>query len=58
MQKAEQCTVFTAYADGKDQHTACDSPATIKCGGSWWCQEHYDDFHVDGKCMHILPDEE
>jgi hypothetical protein len=55
MPKAEQCAVWTSRQGAA--HERCDAPATIKCFGTWFCAEHYDAFHEDGRCLHVPPDE-
>lgn len=29
------------------EHSACDTPATVKHMGHWFCDEHYDTVRVD-----------
>ena len=46
---------FVMVSVGDTDAKQCDTPATIKCGDFWFCVAHYDLFHGDSQCHHIVP---
>jgi hypothetical protein len=39
--------------DADKPYVQCDIIATIRCGGFWFCCDHYNLFHDGNKCGHL-----